>query len=407
METLLTQEKPEIVALLEEVFDHSTLISLMLSGVRKQDPEGVRKIAVKPVLIRGQKLYQFEYHAARKVTHRNVPADEAKRLLLPLMRDTFRQGRLHTQEADIQVTVSKRGEAHIVRKPATKTAVALSHDRKKNYLLAEDRPNPFLIRLGIMGENGKVLAARYDKFRQINRFLEIVADVVDAFEAGQPLRLVDFGCGKSYLTFALYHYLHDIKEFPLQIVGLDLKQEVVAHCNALAQDLGYADLTFVAGDIQGYQGRDRVDMVVSLHACDTATDDALVKAVQWGAKVILSVPCCQHELFKQIDNPILHPMLKHGIVKERLNALVTDSLRAHLLEIAGYTVQMLEFVEMEHTPKNILLRAVRSEARKDRAKRVQEYLAFRDFWHVRPSMEIALREVFPGMLETEGALANE
>jgi SAM-dependent methyltransferase len=241
------------------------------------------------------------------------------------------------------------------------------------------------VRLGLMSEAGTVIAARYDKFRQINRFLEMVADVVEVFEAGQPLRVVDFGCGKAYLTFALYHYLREIRGFDAAITGVDLKQEVVANVNKIARELNYTGLTFVVGDIQSYARLEGVDMVVALHACDTATDDALAKAVAWDVRVILAAPCCQHELFKQIDNPLMRPMLKYGIVRERLAALITDCLRAGALETAGYAVQMLEFIETEHTPKNILIRAVKRAGRPADAERTaEEYRAFRDFWHVTP-----------------------
>jgi len=175
--------------------------------------------------------------------------------------------------------------------------------------------------------------------------------------------ILDFGCGKSYLTFAMYHYLKELKAYPVRIIGLDLKADVIAHCNELAQKYGYSGLQFLVGDIAQYEGVDAVDMVVTLHACDTATDYALDKAVKWGAKVILSVPCCQHELNQQIENELLQPVLKYGLIKERMAALLTDALRAEILESKGYQVQILEFIDMEHTPKNILIRGVKNERR--------------------------------------------
>jgi SAM-dependent methyltransferase len=189
--------------------------------------------------------------------------------------------------------------------------------------------------------------------------------------------MIDFGCGKSYLTFAIYYYLHEIRGYDLRIIGLDLKEDVIEHCNLLAQHFGYDKLQFLTGDIADYEGVDQVDLVVTLHACDTATDYALAKAVSWNAKAILSVPCCQHELNRQMHSEILQPVLKYGLIKERMAALITDGLRASLLEEAGYKVQVLEFIDMEHTPKNILLRAVReSEAKTVRGKSLQECMEF-------------------------------
>lgn len=235
------------------------------------------------------------------------------------------------------------------------------HNRKKNYILAEGVPVPFLVDLGVMTPQGKVVNSRYDKFRQINRFLEFIEDILPELPAGKEISILDFGCGKSYLTFAMYYYLHELKNYPLCVTGLDLKTDVIEHCNSLAARYGYTGLHFLQGDIASYEGVDAVDMVVTLHACDTATDAALKKAVDWGARVILSVPCCQHELNRTIKNDVLAPVFRFGLIRERMAALITDGLRADLLEQLGYKVQVLEFIDMEHTPKNILLRAVRKK----------------------------------------------
>ena len=217
----------------------------------------------------------------------------------------------------------------------------------------------FLVDLGVMTPEGKIVHARYDKFRQINRFLEFVEDILPALPKDRELTILDFGCGKSYLTFAIYYYLRECQGLDVRIIGLDLKEDVIRKCSDLSSKYGYDKLTFLQGDIAGYEGCTQVDMVVTLHACDTATDYALYKAVKWGASVILSVPCCQHELNKQIENETLAPVLKYGLLKERMSALITDGLRAGLLEQQGYNTQILEFIDMEHTPKNILIRAVK------------------------------------------------
>ena len=235
---------------------------------------------------------------------------------------------------------------------------SLSHNRTKKYVLQEGVPVPFLVDLGVMTAEGKVVKSRYDKFRQINRFLEFIEDVLPELPKDREVTILDFGCGKSYLTFAIYYYLHELKGYDIRIIGLDLKTDVIYACNQLAKKYGYRKLKFMEGNIADYTGFDEVDMVVTLHACDTATDFALAKAVGWKAKVILSVPCCQHEVNRQIANETLAPLFSYGLIKERMAALVTDAMRAEYLKREGYDTQILEFIDMEHTPKNILIRAI-------------------------------------------------
>lgn len=234
-----------------------------------------------------------------------------------------------------------------------------------------------------MTAEGAVVRTRYDKFRQINRFLEFIEDILPNLDKGRENTIIDFGCGKSYLTFAMYYYLHELKGYPIRIIGLDLKQDVINRCNRLAVQYGYDRLRFYHGDIATYEGVDQVDMVVTLHACDTATDYALAKAVRWNAKVILSVPCCQHELNRQMGNDLMKPVFQYGLIKERMAALYTDAVRAELLENQGYRTQILEFIDMEHTPKNILIRAVRDGKRK---KNEAEIKALLDFLSVKPTL---------------------
>ena len=351
----------ELRILLQENLN-TEFISAVLSNPRKKD--GTEKIKVRPLLKKGELLFQVESFRGKQVFHENLPAAGACRALLGYM-ENMRQMQMETTESRYTVLVSKKGKVTIKRKAQTGTvkAVSLEHDRKKSYILEEGKPVPFLVDLGVMTKEGKVVHARYDKFRQINRFLEFIEDILPELDRDRELTILDFGCGKSYLTFAVYYYLHELKEYRLRIIGLDLKKEVIAHCNELAGKYGYEHLKFLEGDIADYTGEERVDMVVTLHACDTATDYALAKAVGWDAKVILSVPCCQHELNGQIENQILAPVLKYGLIRERMAALVTDALRAEYLEREGYQVQVLEFIDMEHTPKNILIRAVKGGRR--------------------------------------------
>ena len=376
--------------LLEEAIAEETLISAVASGARKRGEDRPRKVTVKPVTVRGEHRYQFESHYERKVTHLNLSPEETAAHLVDLAQKEYGQVQVFTKNSNFHILINKKGEATVQARPPTRQAAETSHNRAKQYLIPEGEPCDFLARLGVMSESGAVLAAKRDKFRQINRFLEMVEDVAPHLPPEGPLRIVDFGCGKSYLTFALYHYFRRIRGRDVDLVGLDLKRDVVETCRQIADDLGLEGLSFEVGDIRGYGGPDRADMVVSLHACDTATDDALARAVKWDASVILSVPCCQHELFKKIENPAMRPMLKHGIVRERLSALITDSLRAEMLEIAGYSVQLLEFIDAEHTPKNLLIRAVRAQHEKEREKRIKEYQVFREFWHLSPYIETVM-----------------
>ena len=220
--------------------------------------------------------------------------------------------------------------------------------------------------------DGKIVDKKYKKFRQINRFLEFIQDVLPELPQNKKLTIIDFGCGKSYLTFAVYYFLKIMNGYEVRMIGLDLKKDVIEHCNRLAEQFGYEDLTFLQGDISSFEGVDTVDMVMTLHACDTATDYALDKAVRWGAGVILSVPCCQHEMNGQISSNLLQPVLKYGILKERISALMTDGLRAEFLEQRGYDVQILEFIDMEHTPKNLLIRGIKKKDNRDSVREKEQ-----------------------------------
>ncbi|CAG7653216.1 class I SAM-dependent methyltransferase [Paenibacillus allorhizosphaerae] len=391
------QQDGELAALAGRILrEERSLIQATLSQVRQSDPNGCTKVTVKPVELKGILHYQFSSFCGPKVLHDNALPEEAAARLISLMSEQFRQALLQTGEADYQVLVSKKGKVGILKKQATKSSAAaqpLEHNRKKNYVLEEGEPVPFLVELGIMNAEGKVLAKKYDKFRQINRFVEMIADVVPHLPQGRTLNIIDFGCGKSYLTFAMYHYLKEVRGLDIRVVGLDLKEDVIRHCSALSAKFGYGDLRFLVGDIAKYDELRQVDMVVTLHACDTATDAALEKAVRWGASVILSVPCCQHELFRQVESDVLGPLLQHGILKERFSALATDAIRAKLLDIVGYKTQMLEFIDLEHTPKNLLIRAVKSPKplpADERNRLVRGYEAFRDLLQAKPYLERAL-----------------
>lgn len=362
---------------------NETLIRVILSNPSSKD--GVIKICARPMVKNKSLLFQIEEYTKTQVFHKNLTAGDAGSYLTgKLSSDTssqtasFKNALVETQSFTANVLVSKKGTITIKKKmntSAKQPKIFLSHNRKKKYILEEGIPVPFLIDLGVMTQNGNIVNTHYDKFRQINRFLEYIEDILPSLPTGRELRILDFGCGKSYLTFAIYYYLKVLKGYPVRITGLDLKEDVIRHCNELAVKYGYDKLEFLCGDIAYYDGCSQVDMVVTLHACDTATDYALAKAVGWGAKVILSVPCCQHELNKQMKNDLLSPVLHYGILKERMAALMTDGLRAQILEANGYRTQILEFIDMAHTPKNLLIRAVYNGHCADNKAQINELLA--------------------------------
>lgn len=348
----------ELLILLNNIMNENFLFAVISNPRLK---EGVKKIKVRQVSIKGRRMFQLESFTDKQAFHENLDRQETIERFGESMK-YFRQAQIAVKGMEYIVLISKKGKVTIKKRAVKKEQklLELSHDKKKQYILQEGMCIPFLQDLGVMTQEGKIVRTMTDKFRQINRFLEFIEDVLPKLDKNREVSIVDFGCGKSYLTFAMYYYLHEIKHYDIRIIGLDLKKEVIENCNHLAVKYGYDKLKFLVGDIAEYKDTEKVDMVVTLHACDTATDYALAKAMEWKAEVILSVPCCQHELNGQIKNEILSPVMEYGILKERFAALVTDGLRGKYLEKAGYDVQMLEFIDMEHTPKNILIRAVRT-----------------------------------------------
>lgn len=374
----------EIQRIIHEMIRKQTLILAVLSGTKHK--ETALRITIRPLLIKNQLRYQLSETKEKQVLHQNLTADESIQFLLENLL-SYKQVHFYTTEADYQILISKKEKQTLLKKAPSKQGAALTHNRTKQYILEEGAPIPFLVELGIMNASGRVYPQRQDKFRQVNRFLEMVEDVVGHLDVRRPLRVIDFGCGKAYLTFGLYYYLHVIKGYDVSLIGLDLKSDVIQTCQQLASGLNYKGLSFILGDINQYENQAPVDMVVSLHACDTATDAALEKAVAWQANVILCAPCCQHELFKQLENPLLEPLLKHGIFKERLTALVTDAARAQLLEVVGYQVQVIEFIDVEHTPKNLMIRAIRRKESQLSKEALKVYQDFKEQFHILPSLE--------------------
>lgn len=373
--------------LLDKIYNKAVdglLIKCIFSGAKSQTE--FKKVMITPFYKKNELQFQVEYHKEKKVLHKNITTNDIVseiRLQIPLYKNSM----IFTDDIDYNILVSKKGKIKILKQKPTMqvSKINLSHNKKKNYIINEYDKCDFLIHLGVMNKDGKVVAKRYNKFRQINKFLEIVEDSISCLNMDKTINIIDFGCGKAYLTFALYYYLVKIKNYNVNIIGLDLKDDVIDFCNGVAKELDYRNLKFLKGDIRDYNGLEQVDMVLTLHACNTATDAALIKSVNWGAKIILSVPCCQHELFNQIENDVMAPMLKHGLIKERLSSLITDSMRASILEINGYDVSIIEFVALEHTPKNLMIKALYTGKTNEDVRK--EYDRFSDFWNINSYLE--------------------
>ena len=391
----------QIEELLKRVLT-SLLVDMVISGARGGGD--FIKIKVRPVMIRDSLYFQVSRYTDKQVFHENMTAEDALETLSGWILHDFRQAQIRMQDEMVTVLVSKKGKATVKSKKAACIETQnLEHNRKKQYIIEEGTAVPFMIDLGVMTESGKIIRTRYDKYRQINRFLEFIEDILPELPTDRTVHIIDFGCGKSYLTFAMYYYLKVLKHYDIRITGLDLKQKVIEDCQALADRYGYDGLQFLCGDIADYNGTDEVDMVVTLHACDTATDYALYKAVKWHASVILSVPCCQHELNRKMQCETLSGAFQYGLIKERTAALMTDAMRGQLLEMQGYKTQLLEFIDMEHTPKNILIRGVKSRGllpKVARKQQMENYQKCRDFF----GAELTLEKLFK---EMEGEMAYE
>ncbi len=305
--------------------------------------------------------YQIAKYTDKQVFHENISKSDIVNRCIELIDGSYRQFNAFSYDNEHIILISKKGRvSYKLNKSAAINPVkpSKSHNRKKNYIFLEGMNIPPLVDMGVFTKEGKVVKSMYDKFKQINRFIEIIDDEVSKLNTG-TLNVIDFGCGKSYLTFLVYYYLREIKNIDANIIGLDLKADVIDKCNRAAKDYNYDSLRFELGDINGYKAPFDVDMVLTLHACDTATDYALYNAVNWGAKLIFSVPCCQHELNAQLKTDTFAILSRYGLIKERFAALATDAIRGNLLEYMGYKTNLMEFIDMSHTPKNILIRAVK------------------------------------------------
>lgn len=395
-------DKEKVFELLKENFENKNITKCIFSNM-KGDYE-YTKIIIKPLIIKNNFVYQFEQFKNNKAYHSNLTVEESIQKISTII-ENFYQYVVFTTEADIQIIRGKK-DFNMKSTCNQKEICSLEHNKVKKYILEEGTPIPFLIRLGIMGEDGKVFKKSYDKFRQINKYLEFIDETIKELKNKKyidtHIKAVDFGCGKSYLTFALHYYLKNIQNMTFEVIGLDLKKDVIEHCNQIAKDLNMENIEFLTGDIKDFNKLKNVDLIFSLHACNNATDYSLLKGLELDAKAILAVPCCQHEFNQKMSQnkkseffAFENPIGKHGILLEKFASLATDALRAQALELCGYKTQVMEFIDMEHTPKNILIRGIKENPNKNTLeKKLQEYEVYKKFLGIEPLLDTLLKPYF-------------
>lgn len=364
-----------------------------------------KKVNIKPVLVKDTLFLQLEQFRGNQAYHSNVPMDEIKDALLPIFAN-FNQLLLQCEGCEYQILKNKKGFSIKEKRSEKRAPISLEHNKKKNYLIPEGEPVEFLIYLGIMNREGKVYKESYPKFRQINKYLEFIEDTVREMKEkdliGDSIKIVDFGCGKSYLTFALYHYLKNSKDMEVEILGLDLKEDVIKKCNQIAEELGFDSLKFLTGNIKDFDHLKDIDLIFSLHACNNATDYSILKGLELGAKAILAVPCCQSEFNQKISKSKeshlfkeLTGIGKHGILLEKFASLATDALRGLALERCGYRTQIMEFIDMEHTPKNILIKSIKENFKTEQlVEKKKEYDEMVYFLNIKPLLSELLEDYF-------------
>ena len=362
------------------------IIKLVVSNKANKDVK-YNKITFILKEVNAKQYYQIEKYTDKQVFHENIDKNLLEEKLLEYVHSNYKQIDAWSDTSTYDMKISKKGKVHLGKKKSDNAKLAnKEHNNEKNYILKEGMIIEPLIDLGIFTKEGKVVNSKYDKYKQINRFVEIIDDEIKKSDF-KELTIIDFGCGKSYLTFVLYYYFVEIKKINVKIIGLDLKEDVINKCNDIAKRYNYENLHFELGDINGFKYNDSVDMVITLHACDTATDYALYNAIKWNSKLIFSVPCCQHEFNSQIKTEDLSILTRYGIVKERISALMTDSVRANLLECVGYKAQLLEFIDISHSPKNLLIRASKTSiSLEQKEKALCEVSALMNEFNLKPTL---------------------
>ena len=382
----------------ERILAGEFLVRAVFSGCQRGFALPWIKVIVRPVEIKGAFHWQFSYFDAQKDITKNYDRETVVTKLDELLELPFKNIHVETTQGHLQVQITKKGKVlvHQSKSATTPPSVDLSHDRQKKKILAADDAAPFLQAVGIMTHDGKIRADMQRKFRQINEFLRLV-DETGVFSdfAGQPVSVVDFGCGNAYLTFATYHYLTHTLGLAANVVGVDIKSDLLARHREKAKALGWEGLTFQEGRISDFRAEVQPDVVVALHACDTATDDALAQGIHWGSHLIVTAPCCQHELQEQlarVPTPApFGPVAHYGLLNERLGDILTDTFRATILRLLGYHTDVLQFVSTEHTAKNLMIRAVKTSS-PGNTRLLEEYQALKTFWQVTPYLERLLGE---------------
>ena len=351
----------EIISELLSHIKNNNLSKITFSNIRNKELE-LDKVIAKLVNIKNNINIQFEYRYKRIIKHENIiTADTDKiKIMLEELFSLAKDISVITSDEIINIKISKKFKVSINKKKIEKKNISFEHNTSKEYFLDEKQKYDFLIELGIQNKEGKILKARFNKFRQINKYLEFIKHATTQLDTKNQITILDFGSGKSYLTFSTYYYLTELLKLNVKIIGIDLKKEVIEHCNNIAKKLNFTNLEFIYGDVIDYENKNKIDMVISLHACNTATDIALLKSLGWNAKVFFAVPCCQKELNNQLDSTFIPFMLKHGIIKEKFSTLLTDSIRSEVLEVFGYKSDIVEFISEENTPKNQLIRAYKT-----------------------------------------------
>mgnify|MGYP000891692910 FL=1 len=358
--------------IISEVLSHianNNINKITFSNIRNKELE-LDKVIGKLVNIKNNINLQLEYRYKRIIQHTNLVTADSKSIQKTIV-DLFELAKdinVVTIDENINIKVSKKFKISVNRKKTTSKVISFDHNKKKEYFLDEKQKYPFLVELGIQNKDGKVVKSMYNKFKQINKYLEFIKQATTQLDSNKQITILDFDSGKSYLTFSTYYYLTEVLKMNVKIIGIDLKKEVIENCNNIAKKLNFTNLSFIYGDVIDYENKDEIDMVISLHACNTATDIAILKALGWKTKVFFAVPCCQKEVNGQLNSNFLPFMLKHGIVKEKFSTLLTDSVRSEVLEAFGYKSDIVEFISAENTPKNQLIRAYKVSNNIDKDK---------------------------------------
>ncbi len=374
--------------IIEFVIHNKILQKITLS---KPVSDSVVRTTGRLIEMKGKLFLALEtFHSDGKAMQKNIPANDAATTIVNMIPSAYKQMNIVTSSGNCEVKVSKKDKVTVIDriKRETTASVSLEHNRAKKYIIPHDSPVDFLVALGVQDPKGFIYDKKRAKFRQINRFLEIVADVENTIAATNDLYILDLCCGKSYLSFALYYYFTTIRGYHVTMDCVDLKADVIAFCNDIAAKLNYTGLHFIAGDIRTFQIQRTPDLTVSLHACDIATDIVLAKGIDSGSRVILSTPCCHHEMMHQLKPQGTYTdfLLEHSILKQKLADAATDALRCKVLEIHGYDVTALELIDPEETPKNVLIRGVKRKqiSEKQIAELKEEYTKICDTLGIHP-----------------------